>query len=92
MPPSFSVIGCGRVGSTLARHLTAAGFRPRHFLSRQRASAAAVACCGGVRHLAAFYNRLGAATVELAARRGAVSEELRDCSGEPDAPTSDPLE
>ena len=49
MKPTFAVIGCGKVGVTLARHLAAADYRPAGFASRASASArvAAEAAGGG---------------------------------------------
>lgn len=37
--PSFSIIGCGRLGSMLGKHLTEAGYRPAAFYSRRLESA-----------------------------------------------------
>lgn len=39
MKPSYAIIGCGRVGTSLARHLSEAGYRPAGFFSRTRDSA-----------------------------------------------------
>ena len=39
MKPSFAIIGCGRVGTALARHLSRAGYQPAGFFSRTRDSA-----------------------------------------------------
>jgi predicted short-subunit dehydrogenase-like oxidoreductase (DUF2520 family) len=39
MKPSFAVIGCGKVGRALARHLSEAGYRPVGFSSRSISSA-----------------------------------------------------
>ena len=39
MKPSFAIIGCGRVGTALARHLSEAGYQPAGFYSRSRDSA-----------------------------------------------------
>ncbi|MGM0452675.1 MAG: Rossmann-like and DUF2520 domain-containing protein [Thermodesulfobacteriota bacterium] len=39
MKTKFAVVGCGRVGISLARHLTKAGYRPVGFASRTLASA-----------------------------------------------------
>ena len=49
MKPTFAIVGCGKVGVTLARHLAAAGYRPVAFASRGSASAhtAAEAAGGG---------------------------------------------
>jgi predicted short-subunit dehydrogenase-like oxidoreductase (DUF2520 family) len=49
MKPAFAIVGCGKVGVTLARHLAAAGYRPVAFASRRSASAhtAAEAAGGG---------------------------------------------
>ncbi len=43
MKPSFAIIGCGRVGTALARHLAGAGYRPAGFASRRDESAKAAA-------------------------------------------------
>ncbi len=47
MKPSFSVIGCGRVGTALAGQLVPAGYRPAGFFSRSRSSAQAAARIAG---------------------------------------------
>jgi len=47
MKPSFAVIGCGRVGTALARHLAAAGYPAAGFFSRSRASAERAAAIAG---------------------------------------------
>ncbi|GAB6097411.1 Rossmann-like and DUF2520 domain-containing protein [Desulfatiferula olefinivorans] len=39
MAPGFSIVGCGKVGITLARHLAQAGYIPKGFTSRTPASA-----------------------------------------------------
>lgn len=39
MKPSFTIIGCGRVGCSLAGSLARAGYRPIGFFSRSKASA-----------------------------------------------------
>ena len=39
MKPSFAIIGCGKVGSALARYLTRAGYRPVGFGGRNTESA-----------------------------------------------------
>ncbi|MFP4225819.1 MAG: Rossmann-like and DUF2520 domain-containing protein, partial [Desulfobacterales bacterium] len=39
MKSSFAIIGCGRVGTALARHLSKAGYPPAGFASRSRESA-----------------------------------------------------
>ncbi len=39
MKPSFAIIGCGRVGTALARYLSKAGYQPAGFASRSRESA-----------------------------------------------------
>jgi predicted short-subunit dehydrogenase-like oxidoreductase (DUF2520 family) len=43
MKPTFAIIGCGRVGTALARHLAGAGYRPVGFASRRDESAKAAA-------------------------------------------------
>ena len=49
MKPAFAIIGCGKVGVSLAWHLAALGYRPAGFASRRSASAhvAAEAAGGG---------------------------------------------
>ena len=47
MKPTFAIVGCGKVGVTLARHLGAAGYRPAAFASRAKASARAAAEAAG---------------------------------------------
>jgi predicted short-subunit dehydrogenase-like oxidoreductase (DUF2520 family) len=47
MKPSFSIIGCGRVGTVLARELAAAGYPPAGFASRSRQSAEQAAAAAG---------------------------------------------
>ena len=47
MTQTFAIIGCGRVGTTLARHLTAAGYVPAGFASRSRQSAEKAAAIAG---------------------------------------------
>ncbi len=51
MKPPFAIIGCGRVGTALARELAAAGYHPAGFYSKSRKSAeqAAVAAGSGTR-------------------------------------------
>lgn len=44
---TFSIIGCGRVGCSLARWLPGAGFRPRRFYSRTATSAERAAAFAG---------------------------------------------
>jgi predicted short-subunit dehydrogenase-like oxidoreductase (DUF2520 family) len=39
MKPSFAVIGCGKVGRALAKHLSEAGYRPVGFASKSLSSA-----------------------------------------------------
>ncbi len=39
MRPSFAIIGCGKVGLTLGKHLARAGYRPAGFFSRRIESA-----------------------------------------------------
>ncbi len=39
MKPSFAIIGCGKVGTALGKHLAAAGYRPAGFASRSISSA-----------------------------------------------------
>jgi predicted short-subunit dehydrogenase-like oxidoreductase (DUF2520 family) len=50
MKPTFSIIGCGRVGYALACHLAAAGYPPGGFHSRSRASAERAAAAAGSPH------------------------------------------
>jgi len=47
MKPSFAVVGCGRVGSALGRHLAGAGYRPAGFSSRRPESARDAAMLAG---------------------------------------------
>lgn len=47
MSKTFAIIGCGRVGRTLARQLTAAGYEPVGFASRSRQSAEKAASISG---------------------------------------------
>jgi len=47
MKPTFAIVGCGKVGVTLARHLAAADYRPLSFASRRTASAHAAAEAAG---------------------------------------------
>ena len=47
MSKTFAIIGCGRVGTTLARQLTAAGWEPAGFASRSRQSAEKAAAIAG---------------------------------------------
>lgn len=47
MKPSFAVVGCGRVGSALGRHLAGAGYRPAGFSSSRHKSARAAADLAG---------------------------------------------
>lgn len=47
MKPSFAIIGCGRVGKALGRHLAEAGYRPAGFASRRIASARQAAEAAG---------------------------------------------
>lgn len=47
MKPSFAVIGCGKVGRALSRHLNEAGYRPAGFASRNPDSARAAAEIAG---------------------------------------------
>lgn len=47
MKSSFAIIGCGRVGTSLARHLAKAGYRPAGFFSRTRQSALNAAKAAG---------------------------------------------
>ncbi|NOY70207.1 MAG: DUF2520 domain-containing protein, partial [Deltaproteobacteria bacterium] len=47
MKPGFSIIGCGRVGCALARHLADAGYPPGGFYSRSIASARRAAMLAG---------------------------------------------
>lgn len=47
MSKTFAIIGCGRVGTTLARQLTAAGYEPAGFASRSRESAEKAASIAG---------------------------------------------
>lgn len=47
MKPSFAVVGCGRVGSALGRHLSGAGYRPAGFSSSRHESARAAADLAG---------------------------------------------
>lgn len=47
MKPSYAIIGCGRVGSALARHLSAAGYQPAAFSSRTWDSALQTAKAAG---------------------------------------------
>ena len=47
MKPTFAIVGCGKVGVTLAGHLAAAGYRPVAFASRRSASAHAAAEAAG---------------------------------------------
>jgi predicted short-subunit dehydrogenase-like oxidoreductase (DUF2520 family) len=46
-PLTFAIIGCGKVGITLAWHLAAIGYRPTGFASRRLASAHAAAEAAG---------------------------------------------
>jgi predicted short-subunit dehydrogenase-like oxidoreductase (DUF2520 family) len=45
--PTFAIVGCGKVGVTLAWHLAAVGYRPGGFASRRSASAHAAAQAAG---------------------------------------------
>lgn len=54
MKPGFSIIGCGRVGCALAKHLAAAGYRPCGFYSRSIASARRAAMLAGAEEKAFF--------------------------------------
>jgi predicted short-subunit dehydrogenase-like oxidoreductase (DUF2520 family) len=47
MALTFTIVGCGKVGVTLARHLAAAGYTPTAFASRRSASAHAAAEAAG---------------------------------------------
>ncbi len=47
MKPCFSIVGCGRVGTTLAKYLTDAGYRCLGTASRSEASAKAAAEAAG---------------------------------------------
>lgn len=47
MKPSFAVVGCGRVGSAIGRHLAGAGYRPAGFSSRRPESARGAAALAG---------------------------------------------
>ncbi len=47
MKPSYAIIGCGRVGTSLARQLSAAGYQPAGFSSRTRDSAIQAAKAAG---------------------------------------------
>ncbi|MFP4531338.1 MAG: Rossmann-like and DUF2520 domain-containing protein [Desulfobacterales bacterium] len=47
MKSSFAIIGCGRVGTALARHLSKAGYPPAGFASRSRESALQAAEAAG---------------------------------------------
>lgn len=47
MKPSFSIVGCGRVGTTLAKYLVAAGYRACGLASRSEKSAKAAAAVTG---------------------------------------------
>lgn len=46
-PTTFAIVGCGKVGVTLARHLAALGLEPVGFASRRSASAHAAAEAAG---------------------------------------------
>ncbi len=48
MKYSFAIVGCGRVGSALSRHLAGAGYRPAGFSSWRHASARVAAELAGV--------------------------------------------
>ena len=47
MKSTFAIVGCGKVGVTLARHLAATGYRPVGFASHRSASAHAAAEAAG---------------------------------------------
>lgn len=49
MKKSFSIVGCGKVGATLARYLTHVGYRPYGFASRTLESAQKAAELAGVK-------------------------------------------
>lgn len=64
MKPTFAILGCGKVGVTLACHLAAAGFRPVAFASRRPASAQAAAeAAGGGRVCGKVWEAAGEADV-----------------------------
>ncbi len=48
MQPAFAIIGCGKVGMTLGKHLAQAGYRPAGFFSRRAEAAEHAARLAGV--------------------------------------------
>ncbi|MFZ7126252.1 MAG: Rossmann-like and DUF2520 domain-containing protein [Desulfobacterales bacterium] len=67
MKPAFSIVGCGRMGCTLAAALAAAGYPPAGFFSRSPASArmAVDAAGGGTAYISAVDACAGAGLVFL---------------------------
>ena len=62
MTTSFAIIGCGRVGTALARHLSNAGYKPAGCASRTRESALNAAKAAGAED--AVYDEVGAAAAK----------------------------